>query len=287
MQTTGKDLEIKANGITICYDDLGKGGIPIIFIHGFPFDKSSWKPQMDFLKQTNRVIAYDIRGFGKSASVNEKPSMGLFADDLIKFMDALQIKKAIVCGLSMGGYILMNAVNRYPSRFEAIILSDTQCIADSPEAKMKRGKTMEQVEAYGTTEFASSFVEAVFCKESLNSKGELVEKIKNIICATPQETIIGTLNALAQRHEMCSCLGKINIPALILCGKEDTVTPMIQSEFLLNKITNSTLHSISNAGHLPNLEQPDVFNEHLNGFILKLEGKKSLLQFNYLPQNVN
>lgn len=289
MQATGNDIEIKANGVTICYDDLGKGGIPVIFIHGFPFDKSSWKPQMDFLKKTNRVIAYDIRGFGKSTTDNEKPNMGLFADDLIKFMDALQINKAIVCGLSMGGYILMNAVNRYPNRFEAIILSDTQCIADSPEAKEKRRKTIEQIEAYGTTEFASTFTEAIFCKETLTNtnKVELVKNIKNIILSTPQETIVETLHALAQRHEMCSCLGKINIPALILCGKEDTVTPVIQSEFLLNKITNSTFHSISNAGHLSNLEQPDEFNEHLNNFISKLEKKKTLLQFNYLAQNVN
>ena len=187
----------------------------------------------------------------------------------------------------MGGYILMNAVNRYPNRFEAIILSDTQCIADSPEAKEKRRKTIEQIQAYGVTEFASTFVEAVFCKETLSNKIELVKRIKDIILATPQETIVETLNALAQRHEMCSVLGKINIPALIICGKEDMVTPVIQSEFLLNKITNSTFHSISKAGHLSNLEQPEEFNEHLNNFILKLEPKKPLLQFNYLAQNVN
>jgi 3-oxoadipate enol-lactonase len=130
-QAVEKNLYVDINGITICYDDFGKGLLPIIFIHGFPFDKSSWQPQLDFLRQTHRVIAYDIRGFGNSTSGKEKESIRLFADDLIQFMDALEIDKAIVCGLSMGGYILLNAAFRYPERFEAIVLSDTQCIADS------------------------------------------------------------------------------------------------------------------------------------------------------------
>ena len=129
---------ISVNGATICYDDFGTGALPVIFLHGFPFDKSSWQPQMEFLRNTYRVIALDIRGFGKSTSGNETKSMSLFADDLIKFMDGLEIDKAIVCGLSMGGFILLNAANRFPERFKALVLCDTQCIADSPEAKEKR-----------------------------------------------------------------------------------------------------------------------------------------------------
>src|SRR5436190_14766841 len=114
MQITGKDISITINGITISYDDLGVGQVPIIFIHGFPFDKSSWQPQVEHLKSSHRVIAYDIRGFGKSTSDTETASITLFADDLIEFMDALEINKAILCGLSMGGYIVLNAVRRYP-----------------------------------------------------------------------------------------------------------------------------------------------------------------------------
>lgn len=267
MKISGRDLEIKVNGLKVCYDDFGNGKIPIIFIHGFPFDKSSWKPQVDFLKNTNRVIAYDIRGFGKSTADNETTSMSLFADDLIKFMDALQINKAIVCGLSMGGYILMNASIRYPNRFKAIILSDTQCIADSPKAKEKRYKSIEQIEANGINSFASDNVENIFSKESFDNKPGLVEKMKNVILSTSPQTIVGTLKALTKRHEMCPWLGKITVPSLILCGREDTVTPFIQSEFLFNKIPNSILLGIEKAGHLSNLEQPEEFNGHLKNFI--------------------
>jgi 3-oxoadipate enol-lactonase len=267
MDTTGKDIDIRVNGITMCYDDLGKGDIPIIFIHGFPFDKSSWEPQMDFLKKTNRVIAYDIRGFGKSKANDEKANIALFADDLILFMDALQISRAVVCGLSMGGYILLNAVNRYANRFEAVVLSDTQCNADSDEAKNKRYKTIHEIEANGINDFASSFVKNAFCKESLTNKTELVEKIKNVILSTAPETITGTLKALAERWETCSSSEEIKVPTVIICGKEDMLTPLKQSEFLHNNIPGSILHSIDKAGHLSNLEQPDEFNKYLYSFV--------------------
>jgi 3-oxoadipate enol-lactonase len=270
IQTTGKDIQIHVNGVTICYDDLGKGTIPILFIHGFPFDKSSWEPQMEFHSQAHRTIAYDIRGFGKSTGSNEKTSINLFADDLVKLMDALQIHKVIACGLSMGGYILLNAVNRYPERFEAIILCDTQCIADSPEGKEKRYKAIKLIEEGGLNEYADGLIKNVFWKESLNTKKELVERIKTGVLNTSSDAITGTLAALAERDETCSVLETISVPALIICGKEDVVTPLVQSEFLRTNIKDSTLHSIDQAGHLSNLEQPGEFNQLLAGFISRL-----------------
>lgn len=270
MRTTGNDIEINANGITICYDDLGEGEIPILFIHGFPFNKSTWQPQMDFLKKTNRVIAYDIRGFGKSTAGNEEINMGLFGDDLIKLMDALLIKKAIVCGLSMGGYIVLNALDRYPDRFEAIVLSDTQCIADSPEAKENRYKTIEQIEVGGLNDFAETFIQKIFCEESLNTKKKWVAKIKNIIISTSPETVTATLKAMAQRQEKCVLLKDISIPTLVLCGKEDIVTPLAQSEFLHTNIKKSIFHGLDGAGHMSNIEQAGLFNKHIYDFIFSL-----------------
>jgi len=269
VQPQGKDININLKGVTICCDDFGTGDVPVIFIHGFPFDKSSWQPQMEFLKHTHRVLAYDIRGFGKSTAGEENLSISLFADDLVELMDVLQIDKAVACGLSMGGYILLNAVNRYPERFEAIVLSDTQCIADSAEGKEKRYKTIDQINAEGLTDFAEAFVKNVFCPDSLNTKKELVEKIRNIILTTSPITITGTLKALAQRPEMCSTLNEILIPVLVLCGEEDTVTPLAQAEFLNRNIANSEFGTIDNAGHLSNLEQPDEFNRCLTPFITK------------------
>ena len=129
--TADNDLFIELDTVTLSYNDFGKGDLPVIFIHGFPFNKNMWQPQMEVFKDTHRVIALDLRGFGNSLSNKEELSITLFADDLILFMDALKIRKAVICGLSMGGYIVLNAVKRYQERFSAIVLSDTQCIRPS------------------------------------------------------------------------------------------------------------------------------------------------------------
>jgi 3-oxoadipate enol-lactonase len=269
--TEGIDLKLSFNNFETSYNIFGDGKIPVIFIHGFPFDKSTWQPQMDFLSKTNRVIAYDIRGFGKSTINEEEESIGLFADDLILFMDALNIDKAIVCGLSMGGYILLNAANKYPNRFSGIILSDTQCIADTAEIKEKRNETISKINDTGINDFTDSFIENIFCDKTLELKKDIVEKVRNIILSAKQQSIIRTLGVLAQRSETCADLSKIKIPTLIICGREDKVTPLEQSKFLNGSIPNSILNIIDDAGHLSNLEQPEQFNKTLKKFIVKLE----------------
>ena len=275
-----EETTVKANNITISvgdittsFDDFGEGTIPLIFIHGFPFDKSSWQPQMAYFKHTHRVIAYDIRGFGASTAGTEKASIALFADDLVRFMDRLEIEKAIVCGLSMGGYILLNAVKRFPNRFEAVILADTQCIADSEELRAKRKQTILEIGEKGLQNFADGFIKNVFTPASLNDKNGLVKGIKNTILSTKTETITATLFALAERDEACTSLKEMNVPTLILCGREDKVTPVAQSEGLHREIAESTLHIIENAAHLPNLEQPIEFNKHITNFISSLVKK--------------
>ena len=188
------DKTIVVNGLSVSYSDSGTGATPIIFIHGFPFDKSTWQPQIDFFKKTQRVIAYDIRGFGSSQAGKDPMNMSLFATDLVKFMDALEISTAIICGLSMGGYILLNAENRYRSRFKALVLCDTQCIADSAELKEKRNRAIAQIIAGRMEDFAFHFVKGIFCSQTLDTKQELVDRIKKIILSTPIETITGGLN---------------------------------------------------------------------------------------------
>jgi pimeloyl-ACP methyl ester carboxylesterase len=262
-----KSLSININDCTISYSDSGKGIIPVIFIHGFPFDKSSWKPQYEFLQLKYRVIAYDIRGFGKSTSGKERKSINQFADDLVNFMNGLKIDKAIVCGLSMGGYILLNAVIRYPERFTTLILCDTQCNADTPEGREKRKQTIAKINSTGISEFAETFINNIFCRSTLNYNKVLVNSIKNIILSTSTETITETLSALAERSETCSLLHTISIPTLIMCGREDSITPPGLSELLQSKIANSTLHIIENAGHMSNLEQPEKFNKYLDSFL--------------------
>lgn len=269
MKTANKgfNLTIPVNNFELSYDDLGEGNVPIIFLHGFPFDKSMWQGQLDFLKPSYRVIACDIRGFGKSTDEDSPLNIDLFAEDLIAFMDELEIEKAIVCGLSMGGFITLNAHQRFSDRFEALILADTQCIADTPEAKEKRYDAISEIEVNGVANFNEGLIKKVFHKDSLINKKELVEELRKVVFSNSEHIIQQGLEALAQRSETCSTLNKISIPTLIICGREDIVTPLEQSEAMKESIEGATLQVIENTGHVSNLEQPDEFNKHLLDFL--------------------
>lgn len=275
-KTKGYNLAINVNNFNLSYDDVGEGSLPIIFLHGYPFDKTMWKGQLDFLKSSYRVIACDIRGFGKSTDEESTLSIDLFGNDLIQFMDNLNIDKAIVCGLSMGGYIALNVMERFPSHFEALILCDTQCIADTTEGKEKRYKIIEEIEADGVTDFNEGFIKNVFHKDSITNKTELVEQLRSVVFSNSKKIITKGFTALAEHSETCSTLSEIGIPTLIICGREDQVTPLAQSEFMNKHIKNSILHIIDNAGHVSNLEQPKEFNKYLSEFLTDLNSLNTL-----------
>jgi 3-oxoadipate enol-lactonase len=271
-ESKGYNLTIPVNNFHLSYDDVGEGSIPIIFLHGYPFDKTMWQLQLDFLKSSCRLISCDIRGFGKSTDEKTPLSIDLFTDDLIQFMDKLSIDKAIVCGLSMGGYITLNAMKRFPDRFEALVLCDTQCIADTKEVKEKRYKIIDEIEVDGAENFNEEFIKSVFHKDSITNKKERVGQLRRVVFSNSKHIITQGLAALAERSETCSTLNEITIPTLILCGREDEVTPLAQSEFMHAAIKGSILHVIGNAGHVSNLEQPDEFNKHLLNFLTALPG---------------
>lgn len=269
METSSKgyDLTITVNNFNLSYDDVGEGTIPVIFLHGYPFDKTMWKKQLDFLKSSYRVIACDIRGFGKSKDEESSLNIDLFSEDLIQFMDKLHIDKAIICGLSMGGYIALQAHEKFHNRFEALVLCDTQCIADTPEVKEKRNKAINEIAVNGVNNFNEGFIKNVFHKDSFTDKKELVEQLRSVVFSNSKHIIIQGLVALAGRLETCSTLYKITVPTLIMCGKEDEVTPLVQSEYMNTNINGSILHVIAHAGHVSNLEQPEEFNKHLGDFL--------------------
>jgi 3-oxoadipate enol-lactonase len=271
----GYNLLVSLEDFEMSYHDVGESSIPIIFLHGFPFDKSMWQGQLDFLKSSYRVISIDIRGFGQSTDEDSALNIQLFADDLVAFLEKLSIAKAIICGLSMGGFIALNAVKRFPERFEALILCDTQCIADTTVDKEKRYTTIENIEVNGASDFNEEFLKSVFHKESLLHKTALVDQLRKVVFSNSKNIIAKGLEALAERSETCSILNKINLPTLIICGREDEVTPLHESQFMHKNIDDSNLYVIDKAGHVSNLEQPEEFNNQLLIFL------SSIKDFNY------
>ncbi len=268
MRCLGNNLKITIDNVTLSYHEEGPDEAPVvIFIHGFPFNKSMWDSQMDVLKGHYRVIAYDLRGHGNSDAGKEHFSIDLFVKDLIDLMDKLLIDRAVLCGLSLGGYIALNAIEKHPERFDALILSDTQCIADSPEMKGKRMKAIEVIKEKGVATYVEESIKNLFASASFTTNKTAVHAVKGMMEKTTEASLCNTLTALSERKETCGKLGKIAVPVLILVGKEDAVTPPAAAAFMHEKIQGSFLYTIEHAGHIANLENPSEFNDQLKLFV--------------------
>ena len=279
MRCLGNNVKIAANNLTVCYNDEGPDNAPvIIFIHGFPLNKSMWDWQVEALKDNYRVLAYDIRGHGNSGEGTEDFTIDLFTTDLIGLMDTLKIKTAMLCGLSMGGYVALNAIEKYPDRFDALILSDTQCTADSPEAKEKRTKSIENINENGVSKYADSGIINLFAPESLIANAEAIIAVREMILNTSKQSLIKTLGALSLRNETCSKLPEIAVPVLILVGKEDKITPPEASLFMHKKIHKSRMYVLDHCGHLSNMENHAAFNAHLREFTDRVTNKNAALK---------
>lgn len=265
---TGMERKINVNNVYVTYTDEGSAdALPVIFIHGFPFNKTMWAGQIDLLKDNYRPIAYDVRGHGNSEAGAADFSIDLFADDLLALMDGLKIQKAVVCGLSMGGYIALNAIQRQPNRFAGLILTDTQCGADTPEGRDKRMKTIAFIQRNGLEVYAEESLKNLVAPASFQSQQGSVKFIRETILSTPAEVVCRTLQALADRRESCSALPMIRIPVSVIVGKEDKLTPPQVAQKMDDAIPDSKLFVIEKAGHLTNLEAPEVFNNHLLKFL--------------------
>ena len=261
-----------SGGVTLEYEVAGpRNSVPVVFIHGFPFSREMWKPQVEALKRDFYVITYDVRGHGGSGAGDGHFTIELFVDDLVALMDHLHLKTAAGVGLSMGGYILLRAAERHPERFRAIVLADTRSEADGNDGKIKRARQVADIVKSGTREFAEGFLKAVFHEKTLSEKPGIVDAIRAVIARTPPEAVAGTLIALAARTDSTPSLFRITAPSLILVGREDQVTPPSASQAMKEKIPGAEMHVIRDAGHLSNLENPEEFNAHLLKFLDKLK----------------
>jgi 3-oxoadipate enol-lactonase len=268
MRITGDNIIFNSGGARICYDDLGPGSAPpVIFIHGFPLNKSMWELQMEMLKSNFRVISFDLRGFGHTTTTNGSFSLEDLGNDLIALMDQLRIEKAVICGQSLGGYVALQALSQHAHRFHALALCSVQCNAQSRIISEERLRMADKIKTYGIESYADEMTRQLFCRRSLITRKEEVRSVRSMIINTAESAIIGALNAMAERKDMCSFLSGISIPVLIITGQEDVITPPSASEFLHFSIPGSQRIIIEYSGHMCNLENTHDFNLTLKRFI--------------------
>jgi 3-oxoadipate enol-lactonase len=265
-------MKIKLNGTTINYTERGlPQGIPVVFIHGFPLNHTMWEPQMKALPNHFRAITYDIRGHGESDIGDGQYTIEFFVDDLLSLLDHLVIDRAIICGLSMGGYIALRAYERSPGRVTALVLCDTKSEADTNEAKLKRSAIVRNVKTNGTGPFADEFATAILAPQTFQTHPDIVEFVRRMIRANSPIGISGASLALGCRTDTSPTLSAINVPTLILVGEHDNLTPPSVSESMHSRIANSELHVVAHAAHMSNLENAPEFNKLLIGFLNRLK----------------
>ena len=168
---------------------------------------------------------------------------------------------------SFTAFHLLNAIENFPERFDALILTDTQCMADSPEAKEKRMKAIENIREHGVEKYADESMKNLFAPESFKSKKDEIDAAREMIVKTSRKSLYNTLHALSERKDTCNKLTEIKIPVLIMVGSEDIITPPASAKLMHEKIDDSILHIISHAGHLSNMENPVEFNDQLKKFV--------------------
>lgn len=256
-------------GATIDYDDLGpSSGLPILLIHGHPFNRTLWAPQVTALTEAGyRVVTPDLRGYGRSSVSTGKVLLADFADDLAELLDHLDIERAVVGGVSMGGQIAMELQLRHPGRVRALVLSDTSAPAETAEGRRFRNRLADRLLAEGMDGYAHEVIGKMLAAYNVTAMPDVAARVLEMMCATDPRGAAAALRGRAERPDYRDVLAAVEVPVLIVVGADDVYTPVAEAESIRRLVPYSTLAVIDKAGHLPGAEQPERFNAVLLEFL--------------------
>jgi pimeloyl-ACP methyl ester carboxylesterase len=258
------------------YDDGGDGPA-VILLHGYPFNRSMWREQIDFLSARGfRAIAPDLVAqtsvCDSSARNHRLKSMPLttmkeMAQDTAALMDELRIDSAVVCGLSMGSYVALEFVRLFPKRVRALVLAGARAQGPDENEKQSREQQARRILAEGMAFVADAMLPKLLAPRTLAEKPNVVSRVREMIFHTDPQGAAAAQRGMAARRDYSSDLSDIEAPTLIIAGREDRIRNPDDAVFIQRSITNSHLESIDNAGHLMNMEQVDVFNNAVLRFL--------------------
>ncbi len=261
-------MKYTRQNVSLEYDDLGNG-TPLLFIHGYPLDRSIWGPQLAELQKTCRVIVPDLRGFGQSSATDgQAVTMETYAEDMRALLDSLNVQQAVICGFSMGGYVALAFVEHYANRVKGLILSSTKSGADTDAGRQGRLDTALKVEQTGSIE---GVVDGMAPKMlGPQAKPETATFVRNVMSRQRSTAVTSALRGMAARPDRTPLLSTIKFPTLIVTGSADTVIPPSESEAMHKAISHSTLVTVPEAGHIVGLDKSETYNEALQNFISQL-----------------
>jgi len=263
-----KTLDV--NGVELATVDSGAGA-PVVLVHGFPLDHAMWDAQLEALSRAYRVIAPDLRGFGRSGVTEGKVTMEQFADDLAALLDRLGIEEPVVlCGLSMGGYVAWQFWRKYAPRLRALVLCDTRAVADAPEAARGRLETADRVLREGPAPLADAMLPKLLPESSRKRNPHVADSLRRVILATDPRGIAAAARGMADRPDVTGLLGQIRCPTLVLVGRLDRFSTPDEMRAIADAIPGARFVPIAEAGHMSPMENPDAVNAAMLRFLAEL-----------------
>jgi pimeloyl-ACP methyl ester carboxylesterase len=221
-----------------------------------------WREQIEFLSARGyRCIAPDLRGLGENKSASDVNTMGDMARDLATLLDELKIDQAVICGLSMGCYVAFEFINMFPGRVRALVLAGGRCDGPDKAEKQSREQQARRVLEQGFAPSVESILQSLLAPQTLADKPEVVARVREMVAKTDPRGAAAAQRGMAARRDFCRDLPQISVPTLILAGRDDGVRKPIDAETIHRGIKDSRLEIIKAAGHLMNMEQPEVFNQ--------------------------
>lgn len=258
-------MHTQVNNITIGYSDRGTG-LPIVFLHAFPLNRTMWAVQERLLSLQFRIITIDLRGHGESDAPLWRYTLEQSADDVSALLDHLNIQRALLVGLSMGGYILFAFYRKYAARVKGLILADTKAQADTEEGKSGRFQLAQIAYKKGPSAIADVMIPKLLSPATIQTNPDLVQQVRAMIEGNQISGIAGDLMAMADRPDSVSLISQITCPTQIIVGELDQATPPSDAKLMAEQIQHARLAIIPNAAHLSNLEQPEAFNQIVGSF---------------------
>ena len=258
-------VEILVRGVTTAADVQGDGPA-MLFIHGFPLDRTMWRHLVATLTGWRR-IAPDLRGMGLSEVPADSYTVAEYADDLAELLAVLDVDEAVVCGLSMGGYIAFELLRRHPGKVMGLVLVSTRAAPDDAQGKNSRDDMIRTVEQGGPEAIVDRMLPKLLAPSSLTAMPQVVEHVRTMIAGNPKRGVIGALEAMRDRVDATSLLNEINVPTLVVAGREDQLIPAAQSKKLADAIPGAQFTQIPEAGHIPPMEQPIAMSRVVREFL--------------------
>jgi pimeloyl-ACP methyl ester carboxylesterase len=253
------------------YSEQG-AGLPLVLLHGFPFDAAMWDAQVADLREVARVLAPDLPGFGASPPLPGAPEdarLDDYARAVLRWLDGLSVATFTLAGHSMGGYVALALARLAPLRLAGLILVASRAGADTAEAAIGRHALALAVRERGPTAVVEANLPRLLAPG--DGRSEARQRTREMMLRQSPAGIVAALYAMASRPDSTAFLRTVETPALILAGMEDQLIPRADAEALRDGLRNAALVEIPEAGHMAPLEAPDAVNAALRPFVAGLE----------------